>query len=295
MGLMNKQKIILAAALFVIVGIIMVAAMATPIISSMAENAKTTMHKNEGANYTLATEHERIVVEIDGTGATATINGKKYDVYKYGSYIISDTLMMGFVPQGEGYHGVFSTEGNYKIMVGEQKSIKVVMEDGTWSTEYTSNNTTTTHNGTYTYLYYYSGGIGNYIYSGHITNYTMNKESLIILCENGMNYTRSYTTTPTAVETGSATGKSYNLDGTITDITLTWTVTENEDGTCTISNIQGIDGVSKAGVAPLRYYTYDENNVTATIVGIIPILLVTMILIATAYVIMNFKSKDEGL
>lgn len=292
MGLMEKQKIVLTAALFAIVGIIVVAAMATPIISNMAENAKTTMHKNEGADYTLATEHERIVVEIDGSGATATINGKKYDIYQYGSYIISDTLMMGFVPQGAGYHGIFSTDGNYRITIGSQASATVVMEDGAWSMEYTTGTTTTTHNGTYAYLYYYSGGIGNYVYGDNITKFTINKESLIVLCANGMIYEPSYFTTPTAAATGSAPGKSYNLDGTTTDITLTWTVTENEDGTCTISNIQGIDNVKRTGVMPLRYYTYDDNNATSTIVGMIPILLFVMILIAVSYVIMNIKSKD---
>lgn len=294
MELMNKQKIILTAALFVIVGIIVVAAMATPIISSMAENAKTTMHKNEGGDYTLATEHERIVVEIDGTGATATINGKKYDIYQYGSYIISDTLMMGFIPQEQAYHGIFSTNGNFRILIGSQESATVVMEEGAWSMVHNTGTTTTTYNGTYTYLYYYSGGTGNYV-CGNMTSFTMNKESLIVLYSNGMNFGSSYTTTPTTAETGSATGKLYSTNGTATDITVTWTVTDNEDGTCTISNIQGINNIQKTGVAPLRYYTYDENNTTATIVGIIPILLIVMILIAASYVIMNFKSKDGGI
>lgn len=296
---MDKNGILIKTVLFCVVSILVIVAVAIPLTSEMAEDAKNTLHKNEGGYYTLAGNDDYVEVYIDNTSATVTINGGKYDIYQYGTYLASNVAEFSYVPQGAGYHSIFTINETIRITVDGStvsKTLKMVFEDGNYTLEYNNGSTTNTYNGTYDYVLHYSGGTGNYLSVNDLPSYKMNGDSTIYLFNNGGGITNTTILKPVKASAGSAAGTSYatGTPPTGNSVTGTWTVTNNDDGTINISgwNI-GDETNYTSGCIPVKYYTYGDNAVSS-IVSLIPIILILMLLVAVAYVLMSMVRSSGG-
>lgn len=271
---MNFDNIIKSGVLAA-VALLVISLAVVPMTIDAAENAKYTIKKNVGTDitYTLTDKAERLEIVIPANSSTVTINGETVDVYRYGTWLASDALMVNFVPQETGYHSIFTLNKTDRISVNsaETKVATITMEDGTYTYTDLSGNSYT---GTYGYVLHATSGYGNYLQIG-IGSVTLNDDSRIFLFDNKGNFGSSTIITPTTAGAGSGTGKQYatGTPPTGTDITVTWDITENDDGTIKISNVTTSESVTLTGGAmPVEYTTY-TNTTGSILMSLVPVIL----------------------
>lgn len=271
---MNFDNIIKGGVLAA-VALLVISLAVVPMTIDAAENAKYTVKKNVGADntYTLTDKEERLEIVIPANSSTVTINGETVDVFRYGTWLASDAVMIDFVPQGDGYHNIFCLSKTERVSVisTETRAVTITMEDGEYT--YTDLNGNT-YTGTYDYVLHATSGYGNYIQVG-TDRVILNDDSRIFLFKNEGNYGTSTIITPTTAGAGSGTGKQYTTGTppTGTDVTITWDITENNDGTITIGNAMTSEGVALAGGAmPVEYTTY-TNTTGSILMSLVPVIL----------------------
>lgn len=286
---------ILKTTMAVIAAIAVMAAVFVPMTMEFGEQAHYTTNRNEGGYYTLVENDKKVVVEIDGISATATINGKEYDVYNYGTYLVSDFATMGYVPQEDGYHSVFTLKKNYKINVnlGSVAKLTLTFDNG----EVVMNDGTNTYTGTYTYLLHYSGGSGNYIQTNNITSLNVNKDSEIFFIKNGGTISNTIIGGPYKAGALSGSAKNYTngTDNvpTAAATTISWTLTDNGNQTYKITNPTYSPDSTPIlyGLIPVKYQVYNEDSMVAFMVNILPVLVGLAFLAAIGIYITRFKNN----
>lgn len=257
------------------VALLVISLAVVPMTIDAAENAKYTIKKNVGTDitYTLTDRAERLEIVIPANSSTVTINGETIDVFRYGTWLASDAIMVDFVPQGDGYHNIFSLSKTERVSVvsTDTRAVTITMEDGEYT--YTDLNGNT-YTDTYDYILHATSGYGNYIQVG-TNRVTLNDDSRIFLFKNEGNYGTSTIVTPTTAGAGSGTGKQYaaGTPPTGTDVSVTWDITENNDDTITIGNIQTSEGATLSGGAmPVEYTTY-TNTTGSILMSLVPVIL----------------------
>lgn len=291
---------ILKTTMAVITAIAVMAVVFVPMTMEFEEQAHYTTNRNTGGYYTLAESNNKVVVEIDNISPTATINGKEYDVSKFGSYLISDFALMTFVPQENttSYHAIFTTELAYKLNVGSTPAkILITFYNGTATMELTTSSGSNTYTGEYSYVLHYSGGAGNYIQpnSSNASYMMVNADSEIFFIKNGGNTANSLIAGPFKASALRGTGTQYTLSGNMptgAQTTVTWTMTDNGNGTYSIpSGTYGEDQTIAVSLVPVKYQVYNEDSMIAFIVNILPILVGLAFLAGIGMYITRFKSQ----
>lgn len=264
-----------------------------PLTMSFAEEMHYSIERNEGGFYTLVENEDEVTVQIDNTDSTTTINGKEYDIYKYGCYLVSDFALMGFVPQGAGYHTIFTEDKTFKIDVGTTpKQLTLTFADGTATVTDGAN----TYTGEYSYLIHYSGGFGNYIYTDNISNNNVNKDSTIFIVKNGGIYTETAIGGPFEPGKLNGSGSLYTIGENNVPVGSTtsfnWTLTDNGNKSYKMTGITyGSETAVSSGIIPVKYQVYDEHSMTATLVEMSPLMLGISLMIVMGLFLVRSKME----
>lgn len=281
---MNKGMII-GGVLFGIVAIMLLLAVATPMISEMAEDVKVTPHRNTGEDYQLVEISDKVEITLSSHSENVIINDRPYVLKDNGvSYVVSDNLM---VCRSGTQHIIWSEGETVAITIdpaATEVKASIVIDNGSW----TLTSGETQKSGTYTWLYHVGGAAGNYIQVEDVRDHFVDAESLIIYNHIGE---ISLITTPAKAGDRQAATEVWG-DPSISTTKTTWVF---EPSTAGDGQIWGIvyeitgDQQNFTALIPLKYYTTEENS-TSMIIGLIPLMLAIIVLI---FIVMMFMRSTN--
>lgn len=293
----NKLKIILA----VIIGVIIVVS-SIPIISEFSTDITVSQH-NDNVRYSLADDSDEIIV------SWTAANGLKINA-EVGVYtplaLLCDNLQYYTQSDQVLIHDIAN---NKRIQTSSPPTI--TFNDGTYSYDLVSGETTTTYTGTYSILFHaakvgeyallassantFKANIGNEVYAFTMSYYKGSSFTPISIYEYTDGVLTDTIRDPVIVQGSEVTSSSVNWNPIILESNnLNYTYSAN--GTLSYTAGTTTDSVLLSYIIPAKYNT--TNSMTETvgdIVQFIPLLLIICLLIMAAYAIMSGLKPNNRL
>lgn len=274
-----------------VVAVIIALAVVTPIVSGLGEEVHSVSY-NTGEKYALVVEdHEidNIVITMDPANGKYMINGVVRDVpAESTTYVLSDKFSLRY--NGNQIYGLFE---NTSPIIQTTEEVALSIEDGAATISYGGN---TYNQGAVEFLFYPNED-GEYgCFSAGEVNVNSSEAAYALL---GPQYATGDYNMPYIIskvvdgQQEMIVGK-YNANGTITALSastlnFTYDVIDDFHAEYNISNISftisGSD-YTKAVIifTPIEYsYLSDNDAITSTLVGLIPVLLVVGIIVLVVY------------
>lgn len=286
-----RKGLMIGGIVFGVVAILMLLAVATPLMSDMSEDMKRTAHKNTGEVYQLVEARGLIEIELSSLSDTATINDRIYTLDASGiNYVVSESMM---ICRSGMQHIIWTTSGDVIINIdptATETTASIVIEDGGW--RMTSGDADLT--GTCEWLYYLGGAAGNFIQVSDVRDHFLDSDSLIIF--NNIGEEIDLVTAPAKAGDRKATTYIYG-DPTLSETTTTWIFDPAETGEGQVEGvvfeIVGNDG-GYAALIPLKYYTTEENT-TSMMISLMPLLLAVIVLVFIVTMLMHSTSVKNNI
>lgn len=285
-----RKGLMIGGIVFGVVAILMLLAVATPLMSDMSEDMKRTAHKNTGEVYQLVEARGLIEIELSSLSDTATINDRIYTLDASGiNYVVGDSMM---ICRSGMQHIIWTTSGDVILSIdptATETTASIVIEDGGWRV--TSGDADLT--GAYEWLYYLGGAAGNFIQVSDVRDHFLDSDSLIIF--NNIGGEIDLVTAPAKAGDRKAATHVYG-DPTLPETTTTWIFDPAETGEGQVEGvvfeIVGDDG-GYAALIPLKYYTHEENT-TSMMIDLMPLLLAVIVLVFMVTMLMKTtKTRNE--
>lgn len=262
-----------------IVAILIVTTILVPVVNDPNVKTKEIHTDNTGVEY----YEPATSVTMTGNGGAAdhtedfalSIDGMSVDPAAYTIILASSTLNVVLGENKEYF--AMDVVNNEFAAAGYEDAISISVASGSYTASFGDKTLT----GTISDMLVWSGTEGSYALANAAT---VNKESTGLAYVGGILWGNSQGIAKISnLASGSQTYTAYTVtDFVVTDsttATLTWSVTNNEDGSYDISAFTDSGSVTAIFVfVPVEYYTLESNNIS-TILGIIPILVVVGILI----------------
>lgn len=265
-----------------VVAIILVMLVAVPMIDS-SQNSLLIEQNNTGQRYSAIDTTDKVTISYESAGTGFLIDGVAIgDIITNDStsvlIIISSSLILrsgyssGSVNSAMLYSPDFSTENK---QLAFPTNSKIIFENGTWEVTIAGESTAT---GSYDFLMIPSK-TGTMGYFDKTPNIKVNSDSKMYI----VNTISGFNLTYGSIGSGFEQAFSYDSTGAATPIQISPVYTDNDDLTYTVTNVNGLSNSWGSLIAPLTYKVLpSDNSVTYKILGIIPVLLITSVIIAVA-------------